>query len=293
MKKKKTYSFITETAPETEIMMSGRFGQPLDMRFSSSQGQMAVTLDTESIIRLQAFLNDYLEDSEETEEGSKFFQPTGRALALMDGETLDIQRVFMCKDFREGVDMENPSYGAIIDALSEIDGKNLPNKPIFILFDTFDGSIGRPKLRRIIRACIAFQVDFVKTGDFAKCRRMVLEDIEAFTNIDLTQVSRATKSVLILTEKQSYSLNSNDMSLTVPSLFDEGLERKNGQICSRKEVLVTIRDLIAGEDPRKPLTDEQIQEALNMKGYIFSRRTVAKYREEFLDIRNSHIRRVK
>lgn len=294
LKKIKTFSFSTDTNPATEITLTGRFGERLDMSLTSSAGQMRISLDLDSVIRMETFLADYLLDSDEEEiVEKKYFQPTGRALAVTDGETLKMHRVFVGEDFQQGLDASDIGYEAIYQELSWKDGLNMPDAPMFIIFNLYDGTFNRYNLWRIIRACIAFQIDFVKSGgDFHKCRKMLLEDIEAFTNIDATQISRATKSVRILTKSKTYTLNSHDLSLAEPSLFDEGINCSDGSTCSRKEVLATIEHIISLEDPRKPLTDEQIQEELNKMGYVFSRRTVVKYRE-VLGISNSNIRKVR
>ena len=41
-----------------------------------------------------------------------------------------------------------------------------------------------------------------------------------------------------------------------------------------------LLDLLEKEDKRQPLTDEQLSELLDEKGYHIARRTVAKYREQ-------------
>ena len=41
-----------------------------------------------------------------------------------------------------------------------------------------------------------------------------------------------------------------------------------------------LQDLLEKEDKRKPLTDEELSELLDEKGYHIARRTVAKYREQ-------------
>ena len=63
---------------------------------------------------------------------------------------------------------------------------------LFVFFDLFDGSNGRGVLRRISRACITYQVDYVRTDDVTRSRRMVLKDIEDFTAMShcLRQVRR-------------------------------------------------------------------------------------------------------
>ena len=51
-----------------------------------------------------------------------------------------------------------------------------------------------------------------------------------------------------------------------------------------------IADIIAGEDPGAPLSDQDIVGALQQKGLSIARRTVAKYREE-LGLLSSNLRR--
>jgi RNA polymerase sigma-54 factor len=51
-----------------------------------------------------------------------------------------------------------------------------------------------------------------------------------------------------------------------------------------------IAALVRGEDPRKPLSDQQIVARLGADGLAVARRTVAKYREA-LGILPSHLRK--
>ena len=62
--KNKTFRFTTEIIPETEVVLNGRYGQPLNMSLDDGTSAKTVKLDTESIIRLQAFLSDYLQNEE-------------------------------------------------------------------------------------------------------------------------------------------------------------------------------------------------------------------------------------
>jgi RNA polymerase sigma-54 factor len=52
-----------------------------------------------------------------------------------------------------------------------------------------------------------------------------------------------------------------------------------GEAVSALAVKDAIRTLIAGEDPKKILSDDTLVELLNAKGFDIARRTVAKYRE--------------
>lgn len=288
--KNKSYSFTTEITPETEVLLSGRHGQPLTMRFTDASSSMSVTMDTESIIRLQAFLSDYLLQDDAV-NAVPVYVPTGRALAVIDGDTLDIVKVFVA-DKVVGLDnCEEEPYESIAEKVVALTDTQLPPKAFFVFFDLFDGSIGRGVLRRIIRACITYQVDYVRTGDVTRSRRMVLKDIEDFTSIDISVISRATQRVLVVTPKGVYTMNSVDTSLDKPSLFDEGAVTTDGSSCSRKAVLCCLRDIVAKENAETPYTDEELVKELSDKGYSLARRTVTKYRN-LLGLQTSAARRV-
>ena len=69
----------------------------------------------------------------------------------------------------------------------------------------------------------------------------------------------------------------------------------NGTRGSRHAALLLkrkVKKLIEDEDPRKPLTDDQIANMLQGQGIDVTRRTVAKYRED-LRIPSTHQRRVR
>jgi RNA polymerase sigma-54 factor len=53
-----------------------------------------------------------------------------------------------------------------------------------------------------------------------------------------------------------------------------------------------VKAMIEAEDPRKPLTDDQLAADLQKEGIQVTRRTVAKYRED-LAIPSTHQRRVR
>ena len=52
---------------------------------------------------------------------------------------------------------------------------------------------------------------------------------------------------------------------------------------SSREIKTFLKELVDKEDKKNPLTDDELCEKLNEKGYQIARRTVAKYREQ-LDI---------
>ena len=73
---------------------------------------------------------------------------------------------------------------------------------------------------------------------------MVLADIEAFTTIDSSIISRATQDIAILSPAGVFTMKAMDASLERPSLFDEGSKTTDGYDCSRKAVLSVLRMMI-------------------------------------------------
>ena len=60
--------------------------------------------------------------------------------------------------------------------------------------------------------------------------------------------------------------------------FTSGLKSNEGEVSS-ESVKDRIRDLVAKEDQKKPLSDQAIVQLLRAEGVDIARRTVAKYRE--------------
>ena len=74
--------------------------------------------------------------------------------------------------------------------------------------------------------------------------------------------------------------SSSFCSFDLKSFFSEGISTDSGEEVSSREVKKILKDAIAEEDKRKPLSDEKLGVLLNAKGYNIARRTVAKYREQ-------------
>jgi RNA polymerase sigma-54 factor len=73
--------------------------------------------------------------------------------------------------------------------------------------------------------------------------------------------------------------------------FHSGIASGDGEMVSSVSVKKMIQDLLANEDPSKPLSDQEVAQILKGRGLSIARRTVAKYREE-LGILPSHQRRL-
>jgi len=61
--------------------------------------------------------------------------------------------------------------------------------------------------------------------------------------------------------------------------FGSGLGTESGGNASSTAVRALIKQFVAAESPKKPLSDNQISDMLKEQGIECARRTVAKYRE--------------
>lgn len=118
---------------------------------------------------------------------------------------------------------------------------------------------------------IEFQMEFFKTGDETKLKPMILKDIADSTGLDVSTISRVANSKYIQTPYGIFSLK---------YFFSEGLQTDSGEEVSSREIQSILQEIISGEDKRHPLTDENLADLLQKRGYVIARRTVAKYREK-------------
>ena len=122
-----------------------------------------------------------------------------------------------------------------------------------------------------MRAILLYQEAFFLSGDTTQLRPMILKDIAEKTALDVSTVSRVANSKYVQTEFGTYLLK---------YFFSESLTTDSGEEVSTKEVKAILGELIAQEDKHKPLSDDELTEQLQSKGYNIARRTVAKYREQ-------------
>jgi RNA polymerase sigma-54 factor len=132
-----------------------------------------------------------------------------------------------------------------------------------------------------MQAIINHQHTFFVTGDESSLRPMILKDIAEKTGLDISTISRVANSKFVQTEFGSFRLK---------HFFSESLSTESGEEVSTKEVKNILQEFIASEDKRNPLSDDQLTEMLQSKGYNIARRTVAKYRE-MLNIPVARLRR--
>src|SRR5262245_10021030 len=136
-------------------------------------------------------------------------------------------------------------------------------------------------LRRVAQSLVNFQRDFLDKG-LPHLRPLALRDVGDDINMHESTISRVTTNKYVQTPQGLFELK---------FFFHSGIASENGSMVSSVSVKKTIRDMVSGEDGGKPLSDQEIAQALQGQGLTIARRTVAKYREE-LGILPSHQRRL-
>ena len=126
-------------------------------------------------------------------------------------------------------------------------------------------------LLKTMRSILLYQEAFFLSGDTTQLKPMILKDIAETTSLDVSTVSRVANSKYVQTEFGTYLLK---------YFFSESLTTDSGEEVSTKEVKAILGELIEMEDKHKPLSDDELTEQLQNKGYNIARRTVAKYREQ-------------
>ncbi len=102
-------------------------------------------------------------------------------------------------------------------------------------------------------------------------RPMVLRDVAEDIEMHESTVSRVVSNKYIHTPRGL---------LPMKFFFHSGIDREYGGDISSLTVKRKIKQLIQGEEPKKPLSDSELMRVLNREGIHIARRTVAKYRDE-------------
>ena len=128
--------------------------------------------------------------------------------------------------------------------------------------------IRRSALRQVVGEIVARQGAFFRDGP-AALAPMTMSEIAAETGFHLSTVSRVLNGLLIE--------GPNGIS-AARTLFGGAASAAATQ--SKPAVQARLRVLLAGEDPRQPLSDRRLTALLEGEGIAISRRVVANYRQE-------------
>ena len=136
-------------------------------------------------------------------------------------------------------------------------------------------------LYRVTESIVKFQREFLDHG-ISALRPLALKDVAEDISMHESTVSRVTTNKYVQTPQGLFELK---------YFFHSGIASSQGEMVSSLSVKKMIQDLVAQEDPSRPLSDQEIGLRLKSHGLNIARRTVAKYREE-LGILPSHQRRL-
>ncbi len=123
-------------------------------------------------------------------------------------------------------------------------------------------------LLKVALTIVQRQTEFLEKGE-EHMRPMVLRDVAEAIEMHESTVSRVTTGKYMHTPRGVFEFR---------YFFSSHLASDDGEQSSTA-VRAKIRKLVAGEDPEKPLSDNQIAKLLSEEGIKVARRTIAKYRE--------------
>ncbi|MFZ0552069.1 MAG: RNA polymerase factor sigma-54 [Steroidobacteraceae bacterium] len=123
-------------------------------------------------------------------------------------------------------------------------------------------------IQRVAEAVVTRQRNFFEYGDLAM-RPLTLREIADELGLHESTVSRATSHKFMATPRGVVAFK---------RFFSRQLATTSGGSCSATAIRALLREFIAAEDRRNPLSDVRLTELLADRGVKVARRTVTKYR---------------
>jgi len=135
-------------------------------------------------------------------------------------------------------------------------------------------------IQRVSQAIVERQKSFFTHGAIAM-KPLVLREIADELGLHESTISRVTTAKYMATLFGTFELK---------YFFGSSLNTEAGGNASSTAVRALLKQLVAAEDPARPLSDSQLSQMLEEQGIQVARRTVAKYREA-LKIAPANLRR--
>ncbi len=124
-------------------------------------------------------------------------------------------------------------------------------------------------IQRVSQAIVERQKNFFTHGAIAM-KPLVLREIADELGLHESTISRVTTAKYMATPFGTFELK---------YFFGSSLSTETGGNASSTAVRALIKQIVAAENPAKPLSDSQISQMLEEQGIQVARRTVAKYRD--------------
>jgi RNA polymerase sigma-54 factor len=122
---------------------------------------------------------------------------------------------------------------------------------------------------RVAQAIVERQRHFLEHGEVAM-RPLVLREIAETLGLHESTISRVTTQKYMATPRGTFELK---------YFFGSHVATEAGGAASSTAIRALIKQLVAAEDARAPLSDARISQILGEQGIVVARRTIAKYRE--------------
>ena len=133
---------------------------------------------------------------------------------------------------------------------------------------------------RVSQAIVDRQRNFFEHGEIAM-RPLVLREIAEELELHESTISRVTTHKYMLTPRGIFELK---------YFFGSHVATDAGGECSATAIRALIKQMVAEENIKKPLSDSQFSDILAKQGIVVARRTIAKYRES-LNIPPANLRK--
>jgi RNA polymerase sigma-54 factor len=122
---------------------------------------------------------------------------------------------------------------------------------------------------RVSQAIVDRQRHFLEHGEVAM-RPLVLREIAQTLSLHESTISRVTTQKYMATPRGTFELK---------YFFGSHVATDAGGAASSTAIRALIKQLVAAEDTKAPLSDARIAQVLGEQGIVVARRTIAKYRE--------------
>jgi len=128
----------------------------------------------------------------------------------------------------------------------------------------------RQTMLKVMNFIVDRQKEFFEKG-VEYLKPLTLREVADVINMHESTVSRVTNEKYVQTPRGL---------LPLKFFFSSGLSTTTGEDASARAIRAQIQKMVSDEDPKNPLTDQQIVEMFAQKGVKIARRTVAKYRDQ-------------
>ena len=128
----------------------------------------------------------------------------------------------------------------------------------------------RQTMLKVMNFIVDRQREFFERG-VEYLKPLTLREVADVINMHESTVSRVTNEKYVQTPRGL---------LPLKFFFSSGLSTTTGEDASARSIKAQIEKMVADEDPKEPLTDQQIVELFAQRGVKIARRTVAKYRDQ-------------